>query len=472
MADVMGVYLMPHPPVIIPEVGKGAEKRIKKTIDALNVCCEAIMEKAPKTIVFVTPHGHMLNDCLTVMLKERVEGNLSRFGAPMVSASFEIDTILSNEIVHCANLRKIPCIGLDDELAFEYGISASLDWGALVPLHFIFKKYRKFKLVLVTVSILSNEVLYKFGMAVQEAIESKDSSFDSVVVCSGDLSHVLSVNGPYGYNPNGPLLDRKIIELVELGDVKGLLELDKDLVEEGKECGLKSLIIGMGTLEGYSFISRVLSYEGPFGVGYAVACFEPKKKSSYRSVTRNLSVQNTITICDSEESDDPYRALARKSLEHYLRTGKILKTDTQCLTSDVMTKRAGVFVSIKKGEKLRGCIGTISAVRKNVAEEIIYNAVSAGTEDTRFKPVEVNELEELVFSVDVLSEAFPVKTLGDLDAKRYGIIVKSGRRTGLLLPDIEGIDTPEEQLEIALGKAGIRPNESYTIECFEVERHK
>jgi len=215
-----------------------------------------------------------------------------------------------------------------------------------------------------------------------------------------------------------------------------------------------------------------LSYEGPFGVGYAVACFEPEKKSSYRSVTGNLSVQNSKTIYNRNESDDPYGALARKSLKHYLRTGRILKTDKQYLTSDMMTKRAGVFVSIKKGGKLRGCIGTITAVRKNVAEEIIYNAVSAGTEDTRFKPVEENELEELVFSVDVLSHAFPLQTLADLDTKRYGIIVKSGRRTGLLLPDIEGIDTPEEQLEIALGKAGIRPNESYTIECFEVERHK
>jgi len=472
MANVMGVYLMPHPPVIIPEVGKGAEKQIQKTIDAISVCCETIMLKAPKTIVIITPHGHMLNDSLTVFSKKRLEGNLSRFGAPMVSASFDIDTVLSNKIVYYANLRKVPCIGLDDELAFKYGISTALDWGALVPLYFVLKKYRNFKVVHVTVSMLSNEALYEFGIAVQEAIESKDSSFGSVIICSGDLSHVLSVNGPYGYHPNGPMLDRAIIELIEAGNVKGLLELDKDLVEEGKECGLRSLITGIGTLKGYSFTSRVLSYEGPFGVGYAVACFEPEIKSSYRSTAGKLSIQNDKTINDSIETNDPYVALARKSLEHYLRTGKILKVDTQCLTSDMLTKKAGVFVSIKKGGKLRGCIGTIVATRKNIAEEIIYNAVSAGTEDTRFKPIEEDELEKLLFSVDVLSESFSVKALKDQDVKKYGVIVKSGRKTGLLLPDIEGINTFQEQIETALEKAGIRANELYTIECFKVKRHK
>jgi len=471
MADIMGVYLMPHPPVIIPEVGKGAEKRVQKTIDALYECCEEIALQAPKTIVIITPHGPLINDCLTVMSKEKLEGNLSRFGAPMVSASLDIDTILTNEIVYYANLRKIPCLGLDDELAFEYGISTSLDWGALVPLYFILKKYREFKLVHVTVPMLSNEVLYKFGMAIQEAIKSKDSGYNLIIVCSGDLSHVLSVNGPYGYHPKGHVLDREVIELIKAGNVKGLLELDKDLVEEGKECGLRSLIIGMGTLEGYNFISRVLSYEGPFGVGYAVASVKPKIKSSYESISGKLSVKNNDKH-DSNKTDNPYVLLARKSLEYYLMTKKILKVDAQGLESDMLTKRAGVFVSIKKGGKLRGCIGTITATRKNIAEEIIYNSVSSGTEDTRFKPIEMNELEELVFSVDVLSESYPVKTLKDLDAKRYGVIVRSGQRTGLLLPDIEGVNTPEEQVEIAVEKAGIKADESYTIERFEIKRHK
>lgn len=468
MADLLGVYLMPHPPVIIPEVGKGAEKRTQKTIDALNICCVAIMEKAPKTIVFITPHGHVLNDCLTVMLKERLEGNLARFNAPMVSAYFDVDMILANEIVFYANLRKIPCIGLDDELAFEYGISTSLDWGTLVPLYYVLKKYRNFKLVHVSVPNLTDEMLYEFGIAVKEAIKSKGSNSDSVIICSGDLSHVLSANGPYGYHPKGQLLDRKILELIKAGNVEGLLDLDRDLVEDGKECGLKSLIIGLGTLNGYGFTPEIQSYEAPFGIGYAVASFEPMLED----IERNVLTSEINGNHDYNEYEDSYVELAKKSLEHYLRTGKILKAEAQRLTSDMMTKKSGIFVSIKKDGKLRGCIGTIDPIRKNVAEEIIYNALSAGIEDARFTPIKEKELGDLVFSVDVLKKPYPIKTLEELDAKRYGVIVKSGRRTGLLLPNIDGVNTPEEQIEIALEKAGIRSNEFYTIERFEVERHK
>jgi len=471
MADVLGVYLMPHPPVIIPELGKGAEKIAQKTIEGLDICCKSIMEKAPKTIVLITPHGHALNGCITVMTKARLEGNLSRFGASFVSESFDGDTILANEIVNQANLKKIPCIGFDDELAFEYSVSTSLDWGTLVPFYFILKKYRKFKLVHITVSMLSKEVLYEFGIAIKVAIESKNSGFDSIVICSGDLSHVLSANGPYGFHPKGPVLDRKIIESIEAGDVKGLCKLDKDLVEKGKECGLSSLITGLGALDGIGFTSKVLSYEGPFGVGYAVASFEPLIKSPDRSISCKQAVEKINSGFGSNEYDDPYVLLAKKSLTHYLRTGEILKADAQKLIVEMLNKRAGVFVSIKKGGKLRGCIGTIVPVRKNVAEEIIYNTLSAATEDTRFKPIEEREFEELIFSVDILSESIPVTMREELDAKKYGVIVKSGRKTGLLLPDIEGVNTPQEQIEIALDKAGIRANESYILECFTVERH-
>lgn len=472
MAEILGVYLMPHPPIIIPDVGKGAEKRIQKTTDALNACCEDIMGKAPKTIVLITPHGHVLNDCLTVMTKKRLEGNLSRFSAPIVSAAFDNDTKLANEIVSCANARRIPCIGIDDELALEHGISTSLDWGALVPLSFVLKKYRGFKLVYIAVSRLSNEELYQFGVSVQKAIETRADCLDAVIICSGDLSHVLSANGPYGYHPKGLALDSKILKILKTGDVKGLLGLDNDLVEDGKECALKSLIIGMGTLDGYSFASKVLSYEGPFGVGYAVASFEPKAKSPDRKLSGKQSIEIQIFDCDSEETNDIYVQLAEEALKHYLKTGELLKVDAHDLTGDMLTRRAGVFVSIKKDGRLRGCIGTISAIRKNIAEEIVYNAISAGTEDTRFMPIEANELDELEFSVDILSDPYSVKSLEDLDVKKYGVIVRSGRRTGLLLPDIEGINTPREQVEIALDKAGIRMKEIYTIERFEVERHK
>ena len=140
------------------------------------------------------------------------------------------------------------------------------------------------------------------------------------------------------------------------------------------------------------------------------------------------------------------------------------------LPAELSQRRAGVFVSLKKFGELRGCIGTIAPWYGCVAEEIIALAIEAGTRDPRFYPVKADELSELEYNVDVLSDPEPAKR-DQLDARRFGVIVTLGTRRGLLLPDLEGVDTPEQQISIALQKAGIRPDENYQLERFTVERH-
>jgi AmmeMemoRadiSam system protein A len=137
-----------------------------------------------------------------------------------------------------------------------------------------------------------------------------------------------------------------------------------------------------------------------------------------------------------------------------------------------MTEKAGAFVSIKKKGELRGCIGTFQPTTENVANEIIQNAISAATHDPRFLPVNSSELDELEYSVDVLSEPEKVASKNDLDPKRYGVIVKSGHRKGLLLPDLEGVNTVNEQISIASMKAGIYLGEKIELYRFEVKRYK
>lgn len=168
---------------------------------------------------------------------------------------------------------------------------------------------------------------------------------------------------------------------------------------------------------------------------------------------------------------DPYVKLAKDSLEYYLKHYKYMRIPDG-LPKEMLEKQAGVFVSLKIDGDLRGCIGTIIGVTPSIAEEIIRNAVSAGLSDPRFYPVSIEEFPLLDISVDVLGESFPVHDRGVLDAERYGVIVSIGSRRGLLLPNLEGVDTPEEQIDIALQKAGISPNEEYEIEAFEVVRHK
>ena len=167
--------------------------------------------------------------------------------------------------------------------------------------------------------------------------------------------------------------------------------------------------------------------------------------------------------------NDPFVQLAREAVESYVGQGKVLKPKE--LTPE-MSKKAGVFVSIKKHGELRGCIGTFEPTRTSIAEEIVANAISSSTRDPRFMPVSPSELGELEYSVDVLTQPEPVDSVDDLDPRQYGIIVECGHRRGLLLPDLEGVNSVDEQIEICRAKAGISPDEPIRLYRFQVERHK
>ncbi|HOV70116.1 MAG TPA: AmmeMemoRadiSam system protein A, partial [Clostridia bacterium] len=166
-----------------------------------------------------------------------------------------------------------------------------------------------------------------------------------------------------------------------------------------------------------------------------------------------------------------YVRLARESLTVYLESGKELRGLPGYVTEEMKNTRRGVFVSLKKHGELRGCIGTIMPTTESVAWEIVRNAIEAGLNDPRFDSVEPEELDDITFSVDVLTEPEPARR-EDLDPKKYGVIVSSGYRRGLLLPDLDGVESVDAQLSIALRKAGISPAEDYKIERFRVIRHR
>jgi len=175
---------------------------------------------------------------------------------------------------------------------------------------------------------------------------------------------------------------------------------------------------------------------------------------------------------------DPYLQLAEKAVENYLKERKIIQPPSN-LPPRMLQERKGVFVSIYKkkeqgGEKeLRGCLGTFLPTTKNIAEEIIKNAIASATKDYRFEPLKKEELKDLIYSVDILEEPRLVKDFKELDCKKYGLLVISGSKSGLLLPKLEGIQTPFQQFIIACQKAGIDPQkEPFRLYKFEVERHQ
>lgn len=163
-------------------------------------------------------------------------------------------------------------------------------------------------------------------------------------------------------------------------------------------------------------------------------------------------------------------ALARASLHYFLQNGTILPMPD--ILADVFEGRAGVFVSLKKNGQLRGCIGTLAPTKPNIASEIIDNSISAGTADPRFSPVELEELPQLVISVDILDAPTAVNRIDQLDPQKYGVIVSKGQRSGLLLPMLEGVDTVDQQLSIAMEKASIGQEEVIELYRFTVTRYK
>lgn len=166
----------------------------------------------------------------------------------------------------------------------------------------------------------------------------------------------------------------------------------------------------------------------------------------------------------------PIVKLAKDTIEKHISKKETISPPAE-LTPE-MSEKAGVFVSIKKKGELRGCIGTSSPITDNVASEVIQNAISAATQDPRFLPVSSSELAELEYSVDVLSPPEKIDNPKALDPKRYGVIVKKGNHRGLLLPDLEGINTSDEQIRIAALKAGISLTEDIELYRFEVKRYK
>jgi AmmeMemoRadiSam system protein A len=162
--------------------------------------------------------------------------------------------------------------------------------------------------------------------------------------------------------------------------------------------------------------------------------------------------------------------LAKDTVEEFIRNGTTIQRPSE--GPPEMKAKAGVFVSLKIKGQLRGCIGTFLPATENIAEEIIQNAISAATRDPRFLPVSEEELPDLEYSVDVLSEPEKIKSKQELDPKKYGVIIKSGERKGLLLPDLEGVNTVDEQVSIASMKAGIYVGDPIELYRFEVKRYR
>ena len=433
---IVGAFMVPHPPIILPEIGRGEENVIARTIGAYRQAMQEAAALQPDTVIISSPHAEGYSDYFCVSGGNAGSGNFAEFGAPQVEISYPYDTELVKSICNIAAEEDFPAGILGSG-------NAQLDHGTMIPLNFLRQFLSDFKLVRVGLSGLPLEDHFTFGRIIDQAVQSTGRR--AVFIASGDLSHRYNATSHYGYSPSGPEYDEKIMDVMGQGNFEQLLSFPEKFLREAAECGHRSFCIMAGALEGSSVESRALSHEGPWGVGYGVCTYKVQQP-------------------------DPYVQLARMTVESFVRE-RTVPSVPEDLPEEMLHNRAGAFVSLHEHGELRGCIGTIGPTESCIAREIIQNAISAATRDPRFPPVTPDELEDLEISVDILGEPEPIVSESELDVKKYGVIVRSGYRCGLLLPNLEGVTSVKQQISIAKQKAGICPRQKYSMERFEVVRH-
>ncbi|MFQ6019351.1 MAG: AmmeMemoRadiSam system protein A, partial [Dehalococcoidia bacterium] len=438
MTTIKFAGVSPHPPIIVPEVGRGRERQTQATLDALAQVAAEMSAQAPHTVVLIATHGPTRPAAFSALAAPVAKGDFAQWGAPKVRLQFETDQEAVTAIHEEARHSNVPL-----EPIRRWG--DGLDWSCTVPLYHLQRAMGEAKLVCLTISHLSPQHHFALGQAVRRTLDRLGRP--AAIIASADLSHRLSEDSPYGFDPAGPEFDRRICEAVARWDVAAILDMDTDFRMRAGDDTVPPLSFLMGTLDGLRVRPRVLSYEGPWGVGYLVAAIDilddREPPASVRQGERGTIADSPVTAPPAEHARavTPGHLLARiacEAVEAWVRRRAISIPDAE-LPPD-LPQRAGVFVSIKTADGfLRGCIGTVEPGQDSLLHEVVHNAIDAATRDPRYLPLTPEELGGLSYSIDVLSPPEPVEGPEALDARRYGIIVQNGYRRGLLLPDLEGV---------------------------------
>lgn len=332
--SIKNTFIVPHPPLIIPKIGRGQEIKIYNTIKSYDKIAKMIGELKPNTIVVTTPHSIMYSDYIHISPGKGAKGDFSEFGEPNVKFEAVFDTEFVNKLTELAEIEEIPAGTLGER-------KKPLDHGTMVPLHFVNKYYTDYKLVRIGISGLSFIEHYNFGKCIEKTARELNRSV--VFIASGDLSHSLKDDGPYGYTEEGPIFDKEVTEAMDTGDFMKFLSFDEQFCEAAGECGLRSFIIMAGALDGKDVQSELLSYEGSYGVGYAVASFIATGENEKRCFDKIYEENEKNRLKSIMENEDEYVRLARKTLEAYVLSGERIE-QTDNMPEEMIKDKAGVFM--------------------------------------------------------------------------------------------------------------------------------
>ena len=432
--------IAPHPPIMVPEVGRESIAGVRHSIEAMAELTERLIASGAESVILISPHAPLEIDAFVAYEGPQVYGDFANFRAPETSVSAPLDGELLQAISKSAAADGYHVSLLPD---------CDLDHGTAVPLYFLLRNGWHGKVVALGYSFLSNEDHLRFGACIKRAVDRVGRPVG--FIGSGDLSHRLAPHAPAGFNPDAHVFDEAVVDALQANNPQAIVEIDYNLRKLAGECGYRSMLVAIGAGDGLPSSCEVMNYEAPFGVGYLVAQLINQREQT---------------------TGEELPRLARAAVETFIRTCEVIQPPGGM--GGLLSVRAPCFVCLKTLDgELRGCIGTIEATRETLAQEIIANAISAAMNDPRFSPVSEDELANLRYSVDVLMPAEKT-VLEELDPNVFGVIVEdeNSARRGLLLPDIPGVDTAEQQIEIASRKAGIPQGTPVKLWRFKVDRFR
>ena len=451
---VIVAVLMPHAPVLVPGVGGERGNGARASVHAMTEAARRVVMAAPETVVLISPHSPRRQGMFAIWADARITGSLAKFDAPKSAVDLPSDESFARTIAEEARSRGIQVWRLRD---------TDLDHGAMVPLWHLANAGWRGPTVLIGLNYPGEPGLTELGEAIAAA--ARRAGRRVAVVASGDMSHCLQPGAPAEFHPRAKEFDGKFIECLRAGDYRQLTCLDHELQELAAEDVVDSTVVAASAVNWSADGHEVLSYEGPFGVGYGVVIL-------YQTGSERAPENAEQPIAETASDAEPGKVLpqlARRSVESSFHGDN---EKPAFATEGILGERHGVFVTIRNDrDKLRGCVGTMAPRCANTAEETWEMARAAAFNDGRFEAIGAQELEHLHFEVSVVLPPVKIITMAELDPQRYGVVVETddGRR-GVLLPGLENIDTPDEQVALARLKGGIGESEPVRLQRFAVKK--
>lgn len=453
--NVSFAALMPHPPIVVSEVGGGREAEATSTVEAMARIARELVEVRPEAVVVISPHSPRRPGAFGIWGTPRLRGSFARFGAPEAVVDLPNDLELAGAIGEGCERAGL--------VTWRIGGGHEFDHGACVPLWFLGQAGWDGPTVVISLNYPGEGGLESLGEVIAAAAARLGRR--TAVIASGDMSHRLKPGAPSGFHPDGQRFDEAFVALLETRRFSAIADLDPILVESAGEDVVDSTRVALAAVGRAPENSRVLSYEGPFGVGYCVAVLHegPELIAGEHAAAREPTSGREGAL----GGGGMLPGLARASVVAALG-GDPPPTPDGLLADPFTGAPAPCFVTIRRRDgALRGCVGTIAPRHGSLVEETVRNARAAAFDDARFPPVESGELDDLVFEVSVLHDFEPAESPADLDPARFGVIVTApGGKRALMLPGVPGLDTVEAQLAATRRKAGIAPDEPVRLERF------